>query len=199
VAADRSSECEFTLKDDRVGELLMRGPHIVRGYVDGKWGSVKKIVDDEGFYHTGDLIRVNADNSMSFIRRLGLVVKLQQGEFVDIEAIESVLERSPLIITCFVHAEANQPAVVGVCSIDSNVLKERVGEEVVIAFRRGAQDARSLVENHVCQEGEKLIRTAGMKGFNIPKAYHIVLDVDWTSDSNLFTPSMKKKHGPFSK
>jgi fatty-acyl-CoA synthase len=45
---------------DEVGELLLRGPHVSRGY----WGNPEATaaaLDDEGWFHTGDLARRDAD------------------------------------------------------------------------------------------------------------------------------------------
>lgn len=55
------------------------------------------------------------------------------------------------------------------------------------------------VEQIVFEEGDQLIRASGMKGFNVPKGYHVELDVDWSTNTDFFTPSQKKKHGPFAK
>lgn len=35
---DRADQCEFTLERDKIGELLIKGPGIAKGYVDGQWG-----------------------------------------------------------------------------------------------------------------------------------------------------------------
>ena len=38
-----------------------------------------------------------------------------------------------------------------------------------------------------------------MKGFNVPKAYKLYLDRDWTTEDKYYTPSQKKKLAPFIK
>ena len=45
---------------DEVGELLLRGPHVSRGYW-GKPEATAAALDDEGWFHTGDLARRDAD------------------------------------------------------------------------------------------------------------------------------------------
>lgn len=94
-----------------------------------------KITDKDGWYSTGDLVKRNDDGSVSFIRRISLVVKLQHGEFVDLEQIENALESDPLITTAIVHAEADKSAPVAIVSVDSTVLKSKVGEDVVEKFK----------------------------------------------------------------
>lgn len=41
------------------------------------------------------------------------------------------------------------------------------------------------------------MRAAGLKGFNVPKAYFVELDSDWTKNPDLITPSQKKRHSMF--
>ena len=37
----------------------------------------------------------------------------------------------------------------------------------------------------------------GLKGFNVPKAYFVHVDADWSADASLFTATQKKRHGRF--
>lgn len=55
------------------------------------------------------------------------------------------------------------------------------------------------VNKFVELEGEKQVRAAGLKGFNVPKAYKVLLDTDWTTNTDLYTPSSKKRHSNFRK
>ena len=59
------------------------------------------------------------------------MVKLQHGEFVDLEAIENALETSPVFTTAFVHAEADKSAPICFVSVDSATLKEKLGDELL--------------------------------------------------------------------
>ena len=76
MVVDRSDKCEFTLQNDKIGELYIKGPCIASGYIDETWGKIKPIADADGYLHTGDLVKYHDDKSISFIRRVGLVVKL---------------------------------------------------------------------------------------------------------------------------
>lgn len=195
---DRSDASEFSLKNDDIGELLIKGPNIALGYIT-EWApnqempSYTPLADKDGYYHTGDLCKIHVDGTVSFIRRVSLVVKLQQGEFVDLEKVENALESSPLINCAFVHAECEKACTIAFVSVDSKVLESKAGAENI------PLDDEKQIEELVYREGDKLVRTAGLKGFNSPKAYMVYRDVDWSTNANFFTPSQKKKHGPFSK
>ena len=79
---DRSDASEFSLENDRVGEFLIKGPNVALGYIK-EWKTGQKIPsynalsDKDGYYHTGDLCKIHDDKTISFIRRVSLVVKLQ--------------------------------------------------------------------------------------------------------------------------
>ncbi|CAL6074292.1 Long_chain fatty acid CoA ligase [Hexamita inflata] len=194
---DRSDKCEFTLENHQTGELLIKGPMVTQGYIDGQWGKVKKITDADGYYPTGDLVKLHEDGAVSFIRRVGLVVKLQHGEFVDLEAIEAALEGCPLIQQCFVHGESDKSAPICFASVDSQALKEKISVEVIERFKQNEKAAIAEVEKFILDYGDKQVRQAGLKGFNVPKAYKVLLDHDWSQNTEFYTPSQKKKHAGF--
>lgn len=73
---DRSDACEFSFERDQIGELELKSDALSQGYVDGEWGRVKSIVNKDGFYPTGDLVKLHEDGCVSFVRRVGMVVKL---------------------------------------------------------------------------------------------------------------------------
>ena len=112
---------------------------------------------------------------------------------MDLEKVETALESSSLINCAFVHAECEKACVVAFVSVDSKVLESKASAENI------SLDDEQKIEELVYREGDKLVRTAGLKGFNAPKAYKIYKDADWTTNTTFFTPTQKKKHGPFSK
>lgn len=73
---DRSDACEFSFERDQIGELELKSEAVSSGYIDREWGKVKPIVNKDGYYQTGDLVRMHEDGCVSFVRRVGMVVKL---------------------------------------------------------------------------------------------------------------------------
>lgn len=141
--------------------------------MDGEWGKIKGITDGDGYYHTGDLGKLMPDRSGSFVRRINFVVKLQQGEFVDLERIEGVLEADPMVSIALVHAEPDKSAPVCLVNLDSTVLRSRVGQDIIDQYNAGNHGP---LEEYVQTTCDNLIRGAGLKAFNIPRAYHVELD-----------------------
>ncbi|WP_102145441.1 class I adenylate-forming enzyme family protein [Mycobacterium hubeiense] len=57
---------------DGVGELCIRGPYVMQGYYKR---SREECFDAEGWFHTGDLVRVDADGFYYFVGRRGSMIK----------------------------------------------------------------------------------------------------------------------------
>jgi len=88
--------------DNEEGELLIRGPHIVAGYWKNPQATAETIRD--GWLHTGDIARRDADGCYSILGR-SKEMFISGGENVYPAEIESVLLAHPLV---------TEAAVVGV-------------------------------------------------------------------------------------
>jgi fatty-acyl-CoA synthase len=98
------------------GEICVRGPTLMRGY----WGQDPRAAfDADGFFHTGDLGRVDADGALHFVGRLKDVIK-SGGANVAAAEVEAVLLSHPAVAAA--HAVGVPDAAHG----------ERVGAFVVL-------------------------------------------------------------------
>ena len=57
---------EVRIADD--GEILMRGPQIMRGLLEERAGGIE-VLDDDGWLHTGDLGAIDDDGFLSITGR----------------------------------------------------------------------------------------------------------------------------------
>jgi malonyl-CoA/methylmalonyl-CoA synthetase len=107
---------------DGVGELVVRGPSLLRGY----WGGAAPATDADGWFATGDLASVAADGYVTIRgRRTELIIT--GGENVYPAEVEAVLSRHPGVL---------EVAVVGVASSEWG--------ETVVAFVVGEVDPAEL-------------------------------------------------------
>jgi len=74
----------------RTGMLLLRGPSIFGGYLNYSGPSPFQTFRGESWYRTGDLVKADDQNRLTFIGRLKRFVKIG-GEMVSLPAIEDVL------------------------------------------------------------------------------------------------------------
>jgi acyl-coenzyme A synthetase/AMP-(fatty) acid ligase len=84
---------------DEPGELSVRGPHMALGDWQGGrlvTGRLPAVADRPGWrvFHTGDLVRIDADGQLSFVTRADRQIKIN-GVRIEPAEIESVLRRHP--------------------------------------------------------------------------------------------------------
>ena len=83
------------------GLVLARGPQIMSGYL-GKLSESKKVLDDNGWFNTGDLGMLLADGSLVLTGRSKDTIVLSSGENIEPGPLEEALISSPLIEQAFI-------------------------------------------------------------------------------------------------
>ncbi len=78
----------------RVGEIRARGPQVCRGYLDGSRDA--EAFDDEGWFRTGDLGRLDERGNLVVTGRLKEII-IRKGENISAKEIEDVLYDHPAI------------------------------------------------------------------------------------------------------
>jgi len=78
-----------------VGELWVRGPQVMAGYLN-KPGATAEIVDADGWLHTGDLGRVDDDGNVVVLDRLKDLIKVDGFQVAPAE-LEALLMSHPVI------------------------------------------------------------------------------------------------------
>jgi long-chain acyl-CoA synthetase len=77
-------------------EILVKGPNVMQGYLDDE-DATSRVLDEDGWFHTGDLGEFTRDGLRIFGRKDG-AFKLTTGEKVHPQRIENVLaDESPYI------------------------------------------------------------------------------------------------------
>ena len=92
---------EVQLAEDQ--ELLVRGRGIMQGYLDDP-EATRAAIDSEGWFHTGDLARIEEDH-IYIIGRAKEIIVLSNGEKVPPEDLESALCNDPRISQAWVAGE----------------------------------------------------------------------------------------------
>ena len=114
-----------------VGELCIRGPFVMQGYHKR---SREESFDADGWFHTGDLVRADADGFMYFTGRLDGVIKTS-GANVSAAEVERAITKvtgSPAYVVGIPDAERGQlvAAVVAQPDFDEAELRARLKAEL---------------------------------------------------------------------
>ncbi|XP_060804236.1 uncharacterized protein LOC106130289 [Amyelois transitella] len=81
---------------DEVGELLLRGPHIMKGYRDNVEATRNAITED-GWFRTGDLASIDKDGGVTITDRLKELIKVK-GFQVPPAELEHLLKEHPAVL-----------------------------------------------------------------------------------------------------
>jgi len=141
------------------GELELRNPAIMRGYYEMPDETAAVIVD--GWLRTGDLVRVNDDETYTFVGRKKEVIRRRGENLAPIE-VEAVLER---------HPDVAEAAVIGV---PSDLSEEDVKAFVVAAPGR----TPDLAALHA-------FAGAHLAAFKVPRYLEVVAELPHTATERL--------------
>lgn len=98
--------CNVEIKIDNpdscgIGEIIAKGPNVMLGYYADEEATNAVIKD--GWFHTGDLGRIDADGVLYITGRKKNVIVLKNGKNVYPEEIETVVSALPYVEECMVY------------------------------------------------------------------------------------------------
>jgi len=173
------------------GEILVRGKNVMLGYLN-KPEETAQVIDQEGFYHTGDVGYVDEDGHFFITDRKKDLFKLSNGKYVAPQQVESLLKQSSLVSQAVVVGSGRKQ--VGALIVpDWETLKQTLEEEGISA--EGSRE--EMCENpHVIK---RVQRDAGeyTRELNdyerVKKVY--LLPREFSIDKGEMTPTLKIKRG----
>jgi len=118
------------LGTDEAGELLIRGPQVMRGYLNDP-AATSAMIDPEGWLHTGDVARADGDGYFTVVDRLKELIKYKGFQVAPAE-LEALL---------LTHPNVDDAAVVA-------ALDDEAGEVPVafIVMAAGPRDQRDILD-----------------------------------------------------
>jgi long-chain acyl-CoA synthetase len=85
---------EVKTADD--GELLVRGPNVMRGYYKRE-AETREVIDEDGWLHTGDVAQIDSEGFIKITDRKKEIIVLSGGKNVSPANLEARLQTDPFI------------------------------------------------------------------------------------------------------
>lgn len=184
---------EVRIADD--GEILTRGPHVMKGYYK-RPEKTEEVLTDDGWFHTGDIGEVDEEGQLKITDRKKDLFKLSTGKYVMPQPIENQLGSQPLVDNSVVVGNDRKFCAVLIFPAEDQVRSEaRVRD-----LPTDASFEELLREPEVIEAYRALVRSAneGLDHWATVKRFALVPE-ELTVESGLLTPTLKVKRSEVQK
>jgi long-chain acyl-CoA synthetase len=177
---------EIRIAED--GEILVRGPQVMKGYYN-RPDATREVIDDDGWFHTGDVGELDEDGFLRITDRKKDIIVTAGGKNVAPQPIENLLKQNRFF---------DQPVLVGdrerfitlLAVPDFDALGDWAGGEGI-----PTGDRREMLEDR--RVGQKLLSEMQsslreLARFEMPKKL-VLLDTPFTIEDGSLTPTQKVK------
>lgn len=170
------------------GEILIRGPQVMKGYY-GLEDMTREVISDDGWFSTGDIGELSSDGFLKITDRKKDLIKTSGGKYVAPQAIENLLKKNAFIDQAVVVGEGRK-----FCAALVVPAFERLG-----SWAEGAgldpSDAGALLADPKCQallKEEIFSELQDLARFEQPKKVGLVAE-PFTVENGALTPTQKVK------
>ena len=173
------------VKTNEVDELLTRSPSVMLGYWKNP-EATRKIIDDQGWLHTGDKAAIAANGHIKITGRLKDIIVLANGEKIPPGDMENAIALDELVDQVLVIGEGRP--FLSALLVPNPEAFARVAEALHLDPANEAsccdESVRSIFMRHVQK------RTAAFPGYAQVRKLAVVKE-PWTPDNGLATPTLK--------
>jgi long-chain acyl-CoA synthetase len=176
---------EIRLDED--GEILTRGPHVMKGYFRDAEATAE-VFDSDGWFRTGDIGEISEDGFLSIRDRKKDLFKLSTGKYVVPQPIENRLQSHRLIEHAVVVGEGRKYANVllfpGLGNLRAFAERRGLSGETPIEEVLSRSETKERFRNLVDRSNEGVPQWSTIKNFT-------VVPVELTIEEGYLTPTMK--------
>jgi long-chain acyl-CoA synthetase len=169
--------CEVRIAEDD-GEILIKGEHVFAGYLNQP-EATREVLDDEGWFHSGDIGELDADGFLKITDRKKDMIATAGGKKIAPLNLENSLKAaSPLISQALVIGD-RRPYIVALITLDPDAARAQ-------GLDGESERVREMLQPAVDRVNEELARPEQIKKFT-------VLPRDFSEAEGEVTPTLKLK------
>ena len=171
------------------GELLLRGPIVMKGYRNDP-ARTAEAIDPGGWLHTGDLAAIDEDGYVTITGRKKELIINAAGKNMSPAAIESAVLAASLLIAQVVAVGDRRPCIVALIALDPDAAATFAAQHGITdpapAVLAGHPAIRAAIGAAVEEANGRLSRVEQIRHFAIVPAF-------WEPGGDEITPTMKLK------
>jgi len=168
------------------GEILARGENIMKGYYKNE-EQTKKAINEEGWFHTGDIGHIDENNLLYITDRKKEMFKLSGGKYVAPQHVENKMKESQFIDQILVVGD-NQKFTSAIIVPDFEFLHNWCFLHEVFFHDNKDLISKDRVVKRFQKELDKLNESLGH--VDKIKQFRLVKD-EWTVENSLLSPTQK--------
>jgi long-chain acyl-CoA synthetase len=169
------------------GEILTRGPHVMKGYYN-KPDATKEAIDADGYFHTGD-IGVLTDDFLAITDRKKDIIVTAGGKNIAPQPIENLIKTNKYVSQAVVIGDKRKFPVVLVVPNWEQLEKYAKLKNILYTDRRQLLEMPTIQAKMDKEVREQL---TGLAKFEMPKKIAL-LEHDFSIDRGELTPTLKVK------
>ncbi len=177
------ADVEIRIADD--GEILTRGPHVMRGYWNRPAATTEVLKD--GWFYTGDLGEIDADGYLRITGRKKEIIVLASGKNVAPVQLESLLTEDPLIDQAMVVGDGRS-YLVALLVVNGDALARATAEEPTAENRAANGDAETVLADRIARRLACVSHHEQVRRF-------AVLERPFSIEDGELTPTLKLRRG----
>ena len=172
------------------GEVLIKGPIVMRGYWQNDDANREAFTED-GFFRSGDLGALDSEGFLSIVGRKKELIVTSGGKNVAPAVLEDRVRANPLVSQCVVLGD-NQPFIAALVTLDADALKGWAAANkkasTSAADLRNDPDLLAVVQTAIDDANKAVSRAESIRKFSI-------LPVDFSiADGQLTAKLSVKRH-----
>lgn len=179
--------CEVKIADD--GEVLVRGPHIFKGYFRNEEATAETF--DGDWLRTGDLGSIDPDGALRITGRKKELIITSSGKNIAPSPIENALTNAPILSQAVVFGEG-KPYLVALLALDPQEAERLSGGA---ADPRSHPAVRDAVEAAVAAANDRFARIEQVKKWDLLERELTVDDGELTPTLKVKRPAVAARHG----
>jgi long-chain acyl-CoA synthetase len=175
---------QVKIADD--GEILVKGPGVMRGYYKNE-AATKEVIDEEGWFHTGDIGEMVENRFLKITDRKKEIFKTTSGKYISPAYIENKIKENGLIEHAMVvGANEKFPSALITLNVQSITQKFPSKKDMSLSQLAKDEEIKQHIFKHIQNVNKQLAPHEQVRNPQI-------LDVRWSVETGELTPKMSLK------